>query len=193
MPRIDTQKFYSRAINKYGQTAKGLNWNSKKNQELRFEMILKFLPKTLNSFKLCDAGCGFGDFYHYLKRSGNLPKSYIGIDSLEEMHSIASKNTSQNILQLDITKNQTPKADYYVSSGALSVLTQFETYQFIQNCYKSSKYGFIFNALHGDKQSQTYNYLSLQTIQKIAKDLKVKKLHYKNNYMQNDITVGFFK
>ena len=63
MPRIDSQKFYTSAIEMHGTTAKGVNWASKENQLLRFDAILKLLPSELNSFTLADAGCGFGDFY----------------------------------------------------------------------------------------------------------------------------------
>jgi len=36
-----------------------------------------------------------------------------------------------------------------------------------------------------------YNYLSRETIKKMADELKVKKLIFVDNYLDNDITVGF--
>ncbi|MEA1981940.1 MAG: class I SAM-dependent methyltransferase [Campylobacterota bacterium] len=189
MPKIDSEKFYTSAIEKFGITAKGVNWASKKNQELRFEVLLKLLPDDLSSFTLADAGCGFGDFYFYLQKKKRLPKHYIGIDSVLEMYSIASNNTAQEILHLDICKERLPKADYYVCSGALNVLTPFESHLFIQNCYNSSKVAFIFNALHGDRESQTYSYLSTSTIDTMASTLNVQESLYESGYMKDDITV----
>ncbi|MCD6173396.1 MAG: class I SAM-dependent methyltransferase, partial [Sulfurimonas sp.] len=96
MPRIDSEKFYTSAIDMHGTTAKGVNWTSKETQEIRFDVILDMLPKEINS--LADAGCGFGDFYTYMNKKKRTPKKYIGIDSLIDMYSIASNNTAQEII-----------------------------------------------------------------------------------------------
>lgn len=193
MPKIDTHKFYTSAIEKFGISPKGVNWASKENQVLRFTILLELLPKDLSNVTLCDAGCGFGDFYHYLEKKKKLPSRYIGIDSLLEMTSIALQNTAQEILNANICKDSLPNADYYVCSGALNVLTDFEIILFIQNCYRSSKKAFFFNALFGNKQSETYNYLTKEKIEKIAEDLDVKEVVLRDDYMQDDITVGFFR
>lgn len=193
MPRIDTKQFYISAIKKHGTTAKGLNWHSKKNQEIRFDMILSMLPKKLNTLSIADAGCGFGDFYPYMQKKRQTPKKYIGIDSLVDMYSIASEQTGCEIIIADICKDELPHAQYYVCSGAMNVLRGFETYQFIRNCYLACGNAFIFNILHGDKISQTYNYLSTCQIKTIAKELNVGHVQMKSDYLENDITVGFFK
>ncbi len=193
MPKIDSEKFYTSAIEMHGTSAKGVNWASKENQLLRFEAILKLLPQKLDTFSIADAGCGFGDFYLYMSKKKRLPKEYIGIDSLIDMYSIASEKTGCEIIVADICRDELPIKDYYICSGALNVLTPFETYQFIQNCYNSSKYGFIFNVLYGDKQSETYNYLNRSKIIKIAEDLKVKNIKFLDGYLNNDISVSFLK
>ena len=191
MPKIDSERFYLSAIEMHGDSARGVNWISKKSQELRFDAILTLLPKDLSQSTLVDAGCGFGDFYLYLEKKKRLPKRYIGIDSLSDMCAIASQKTGCEILDIDICKEEIPVADYYVCSGALNVLTPFESVQFIQNCYTSSKVAFIFNALYGEKESETYNYLSQEKIEHIAKDLAVDRLSFKSDYMDGDVTVSF--
>lgn len=190
MPRIDSEKFYTSAINTYGISPQGLNWTSKQTQEIRFKMLLKLLPLDLES--LTDAGCGFGDFYNYLCLKKRIPKKYIGIDSLKEMHTIASKNTQQEIITANIIKDSIPHTDYYVCSGAMNILNTFETHLFIRNCFHASKKAFIFNVLHGEKDSQTYNYLSTSQIHSIATSLQVKKVIIEEGYLKNDVTVGFF-
>ena len=191
MPRIDSEKFYTSAINIHGTTAKGVNWTSKETQEIRFDVILDILPKNITS--LVDAGCGFGDFYIYMKTKNRVPKKYIGIDSLTDMYSIASNNTAQEIIIADITKDRLPHANFYICSGAMNVLNPFETHLFIRNCFLACETAFIFNILHGDKQSETYNYISTCQIENIAKELGVKEIKLRDDYMQIDITVGFFK
>jgi len=191
MPRIDSEKFYTSAIDMHGTTAKGVNWTSKETQEIRFDVILDMLPKKINS--LADAGCGFGDFYTYMNKKKRTPKKYIGIDSLIDMYSIASNNTAQEIIIADITKDKIPHAEYYICSGAMNVLNRFETYLFIRNCFSACGNGFIFNILHGKEESETYNYFSTCQIKKIAKELNVKRVEIRDDYMDGDITVGFFK
>ena len=190
MPKINSEKFYTSAIDKFGVTAKGVGWFSKESQETRFDVILDMLPQTIDS--IADAGCGFGDFYLYMDKKERTPKRYIGIDSLSDMYSIASEVTGQEIIIADICKEQIPAAQYYVCSGAMNVLNSFETHLFIRNCFSSCQNGFIFNILHGDINSETYNYISTQTIKDIAKELNVSKIEIRDGYMEDDITVGFF-
>jgi SAM-dependent methyltransferase len=190
MPRIDSEKFYLASIEKYGINAKGVNWVSQETQELRFDIILDMLPKNINT--LVDAGCGFGDFYQYLQNKNIQYTKYIGIDSLHKMCTIASKNTKQEIILADITKDKLPFAEYYICSGAMNILNTFETHLFIKNCLQSSQKAFIFNILHGSKESDTFNYFSIEKIEKIAKDLNVNRIEIRDDYMQNDVTVGFF-
>ncbi|MDA7818216.1 class I SAM-dependent methyltransferase [Sulfurimonas sp.] len=193
MPKINNEKFYTSAIEMYGTSPKGVNWNSKESQETRFHALLSLLPKNLNKYSLSDAGCGFGDLYTYMSKKDRLPKEYIGIDTLEDMYSIASNKTGCEIIIADICKDTLPHTDFYLCSGALNVLNEFETHLFISNCFSTCKYGFVFNILHGDKTSETYNYFTKEKIEKIAKELHVEKVVFKTGYLENDISVGFFK
>lgn len=193
MPLIDNERFYSSAIKIHGVTAKGVNWASKENQLLRFKMILDFLPEDLTELTIVDAGCGFGDFYNYLLKKKRVPKEYIGIDSFLDMQSIASNATGQEIIHADICKDKLPTADYYICSGALNVLTPFESHQFIQNCYRSSRLGFIFNALYGDKKSETYNYIKPIQIKDMVDTMNVTSLRQEQDYIKDDITLGFYR
>ena len=193
MARIDNKKFYTSALNLHGATAKGLNWHSTKHQTIRFKTILELLPDNLSTISITDAGCGFGDFYIYMQKREKLPYKYIGIDSVSNSCTIASKKISQKIMELDICKDTLPTSDYYICSGALNILTYFETYQFIHNCYRSSTKGFIFNTLYGDNLSKHYNYLTKNHIYKIAKSLDIKDIVFIEGYLKNDITVLFLK
>jgi len=193
MPRIDSEKFYKAALKKYGATSYGLHWASDAHQSIRFDKILTLLQKPLEKSTIADAGCGFGDFYLFLQNNGFHVNKYIGIDSLQEMCEITRQKTACEILHADITKAGLPLADYYVCSGALNILTPFETELFIRNCYQSSSKGFVFNVLYGDKESDIYNYITMDTIQSLAKRLHIKSISFIEGYIEHDITVGFFK
>lgn len=189
----NNKRFYISAIELYGTSAKGVNWHSKETQNIRFKTILNLLPSDLSACSLADAGCGFGDFYNYMCKKKKPPKKYIGIDFLDEMCSIAEDKTGQEIILANIAKDKLPNADYFVCSGALNTLSKFDTQLFIQNCYSTCKYGFVFNILYGDKQSETYNYMNLEEIKELAKSLHVECFVYETDYLQDDITIGFFK
>ena len=195
MPKIDNEKFYSSAIEMYGESARGVNWASVENQRVRFREILKLLPEELSSYTLGDAGCGFADFYRYLEKKKKRPKEYLGIDIHKDMCAIASKKSGEEILTADICRDPLPVKDFYICSGALNVLTSFETQLFIRNCFHSSKIAFIFNALYTEEptQSETYNYLTKEEIEKLAQELSISKVRYSQGYLENDITVGFFR
>ncbi len=193
MAKIDNKTFYSSAIEMYGITAKGVNWHSKESQNLRFKIILEMLPEVMSDFSVADAGCGFGDLYHYMLKKKKTPKEYIGIDALVDMYSIASERTGCEIVVADICKDKLPSADFYICSGAMNVLDEFETHLFIRNCFNSCNVGFLFNVLYGDKKSQTYNYLTRAKIEKIAVDLGVNEVIFRDDYMQDDVSVMFKK
>jgi SAM-dependent methyltransferase len=193
MARIDTIKFYSHALKKYGISAKGLCWLNQERQQKRFEVIHRLLPKKLENFVVCDAGCGFGDFYFYLKEHKSLPKEYIGIDIHPKIAKIAQKRTNKKIKILDICYESLPVSDYIIASGSLNILTNFETILFIQNCYTSAKKGFIFNILEEKKDSQIYNYITLKQVRSIAKKLHVSNVSIQKGYLQNDITIAFYR
>lgn len=174
-------------------SAKGVNWHSKETQNIRFKIILDLLPSKLSTCSVVDAGCGFSAFYKYMLKKKNLPKKYIGIDFLDEMCSIAEDETGQEIILANISRDKLPSADYFVCSGALNTLSKFDTILFIKNCYSTCREGFVFNILYGNKESETYNYMNLEQLKELAKDLHVERFVYETDYLENDITVGFFK
>ena len=190
MAKSDNHKLYSASLQKYGQSAKGLNWNSQAHQHIRFEQIASLLPNDLDNYTLADVGCGFGDFYHFIEPK---PQNYTGYDMMEQMVGIATTNTQQTIRQLDATTTQPPTADFVVCSGALNILSRFETTLFLHNCFKASRKAFIFNALLGEAKEGIFNYIDKPFLQSIAKELGVNKTRYIEGYLNNDITVGWFR
>ncbi len=194
MPRVNTKTIHITDLQKNGNLPNGINWISKKNQEIRFKVILYLLPRDLSSATIVDAGCGYGDLYPYMEKNNRLPKEYIGIDYIEDMYGIAQKQTNHSeIIIRDITEGPLPRADYYLSSAALNITTKFETYLFIRNCFKACTSGFIFNSLHGDKTCNIYNYVTKSDIDRMAEEFEVKEVVFIDDYLEDCITVGFFK
>lgn len=181
---MDNTKFYDAALKKHGRTAQGVHWNSQKSQELRFDVLLQYVD-NVSSVSMVDAGCGFGDLYCYMDEK---PKSYVGLDLMQEMVLEARERTQCEILKADILNDDLPSADFYVCSGAMNILTRFETHLFIRRCYEASKKGFVFNMLMGEDASLLYNYFQPHDIKSIANELGA-KFSMKKGYMPRDFTV----
>ncbi len=192
MSRISNTEFYSKSIAKHGFTPRGMAWLSTSNQEVRFKTLLSLIPDKINNITIMDAGCGSADLYFYMKRLDMLPHEYSGIDLHVESLEFAKSRCESDFYALDITKDLLPIKDYYVCSGAMNILTRFETYLFIRRCFEASEKGFVFNLLHGYDQSMIYNYFLPKEIQEYAKELGAKCIIQKG-YLKGDFSVLLLK
>ncbi len=186
MPRINNDKFYKNALKKHGATAKGLNWYDEYSQIKRFEIILELLSNDLTPKDIIiDAGCGFGDFYDFVK---DFDIKYIGYDIVEENIKIAKEKTLQEIFYKDILTDSLEMADFYIASGSMNILSRFETYLFIERCFEHSKKGFVFNLPYGKDESKNFNYFLPQEIKHFAKKFDC-EIDIRSGYLPNDFTV----
>lgn len=186
MSRIDNEEFYSAAIKKHGDSFKGVHWNSVYSQEKRFEVLLSCIADE--GFSIVDAGCGFGDFYTYLQKKEIVFSDYVGLDLSPSMVEIAKEKTGCKILECDICRDLLPQADYYVCSGAMNILSRFDTYLFIRNCYEACTKGFVFNLLMGEDDSLVYNHFYPEELQGLFDELGA-KIIVKKGYLKHDFTV----
>ena len=190
MPKISHKHFYLGAYKIYGKNnPKSLHWNSKESQEQRFLLLCEALGDITNK-TVVDAGCGFGDFYLFLKKHHSLPKRYIGVEQLEEFVHIAKKNTKQTIIHGDVLRPPLPKADIYIASGTLNTLTRFESILFLRRLFELSNERVIFNFLCGNKESQIYNYIPKQLIYNLIKQNDLSIYYEKEGYLKSDMTLG---
>lgn len=182
MPTLN-HKFYTKSYKEHGVSAKGVHWDSKRTQELRFQIITEYI-KDIKTSSIIDVGCGFADYLTYLKAKKLLPDIYLGIDCEEFMIEIAKQKHPENIfLKCNILKHEIPKADYLICSGSLNLLTKNEFLEAIENCFKASKKGLIFNFLN-EKSMHT---LSCGEIYDYCKTL-CNKITISDDYLHNDST-----
>ena len=186
MSRIDNEKFYTAAIKKHGEGSRGVHWNSQESQEKRFKVLLSFIKDE--NFSLVDAGCGFGDLYFYMKKKELECSSYTGLDLSPSMVKIAKEKTLCEVFEKDICRDVLPQADYYFCSGAMNILSRFDTFMFIRNCYESSKKGFVFNLLMGEDDSLVYNHFYPHELKELFKELGA-KVSIKKGYLPYDFSV----
>jgi SAM-dependent methyltransferase len=189
MPRVETDHFYRRSLERHGHTAEGVQWNSTHSQHARFEILRQFLPEDLSTLTLADAGCGLGDFYSFLDTQGSRPDRYVGLDVVEPMVEAARLRTGCEILLLDILQEPLPQADYYVCSGAMNTLTREETRAFIERCFMASTRGFVFNLLLGQDSSQHYNLCLPEDVREWTRHLDA-GIEIADGYLHDDFTVA---
>lgn len=187
MARIDQKEFYQDNYDTFGISACGVAWDSEQSQKRRFSAIVSCIGDVKND-TLVDAGCGFGDFYLYLKEKNNLPKTYIGLDLCEPMVKEAQVRTGCKIVQRDILRQTIPVADWYIACGPMNLLTRLETQVFIQRCFEKSRKGFVFNLLEGKEREGTFSYWRTHEMRKICA-LFSAKVEIKEGYMDGDFTV----
>ncbi|WPL18619.1 hypothetical protein Thiowin_03699 [Thiorhodovibrio winogradskyi] len=189
MPRVDTQEFYQEAIDQHGTTAEGVHWNSRHTQECRFGVLRALLPEDISTLTLVDVGCGFGDLHGYLARQHDLPRCYIGLDTLETMVTVARERTGEDIRLLDALTDPLPAADYYLCSGAMNTLTKYETFCFIERCFAASGRGFVFNLLRGADDSEVFNCRHPDEVRQWAEQLGA-EFSFREGYLRGDFSVA---
>ena len=113
-------ELYEDFIREYGNTAEGLGWNSKKQQELRFEIMLKiaeFCNEPIDNSSILDIGCGFADLYSYIQEKKH-PVSYTGVDiNPYALKTAAERYNSIKLIEGNVLQLKIPKHDFVFSSG----------------------------------------------------------------------------
>ncbi len=121
------QEIYENDLKIHGQTHKGVGWKKKKDANKRYEIMSKLIKDKKRINSILDLGCGFSDFYNYLKIN-KFKINYTGVDISKKMIEISKKRFPRNnYLCLDILSNANKinKVDYIVING---LFTQKDNY-----------------------------------------------------------------
>lgn len=177
--------FYKKSFQKHGISAKGVHWNSKRNQYIRFEVLTSFIKGKIKNSSILDVGCGFAEYIEFLKIKDLEPKEYLGIDCESFMIEESKKRfKNNNFLVCNILKDKIPKKDYIVCSGTFNILNKEDFFRAIENCYKSCNRGLLFNFLTKD----SFTKIKEEEITSFCKNIS-NKVHYSNPYLPNDKTI----
>ncbi len=141
------------ALLRFGYSPNALYWSTRKNQELRFQILLEIgIPPDSS---VLDVGCGFGDFYDYMQRQG-IETNYTGIDlSAELIEKGRELNPTANFFCGDLFdfKPAAQSHDYVVLSGALNEAMNDDgeyAKRVITTMYQSCRKGLAFNLLNAN-------------------------------------------
>lgn len=145
-------RYYSARLEEFGTTARGVDWNGEASHELRHRQFLRLLASPTAS--VLDLGCGFGDFYRFLRANGHLGP-FIGLDVSAGMIDAARELYGESADCLwKVGALQAERADYVVASGLLNVRgdVPVETWDeyildLIDSLAAAAEQGFAFNVL----------------------------------------------
>ena len=129
--------FYKKLLDKEGLNLKGLGWNSKKKNKLKFDYLFEIISFSFEKkFTLLDFGCGISNLYHFLKTK-KIKLIYEGLDVSKKAISYSSSKFKKNKYhQMDILKNTSfqKKFDVVVLNGIFTIknsLTDKQMYNYI--------------------------------------------------------------
>lgn len=136
---------YNKRLEAYGYDIRTLASGTEERHKMRFKIIYDVGIKEGNS--VLDLGCGFGDFFDYLREIGLKDINYVGYDINPNLIEIAKERHPGIQFEVkDIQKDSLPEFDFIVSSNAFNLkLESQDNYEFIFEimniCYKHSYVG----------------------------------------------------
>lgn len=113
--------YYSKKIETYGATSKGVDWKDDESHRVRFEQLVKLLPQDGQHFSLLDYGCGYGELLNFLIMDKKFDFFYHGYDLSEAMIHEARNNHSYTKCNWYLSRNDLTSVDYVISSGIFNV------------------------------------------------------------------------
>jgi SAM-dependent methyltransferase len=112
--------YYTQKLSQFGETPRGVDWNSDSAQQIRFDQVLSILTSR-EPFSINDFGCGYGALFdRVLTMPGLL--GYTGYDVSSAMLDAARARYSGVALASFVDRlEELPIAAYTVASGIFSV------------------------------------------------------------------------
>jgi ubiquinone/menaquinone biosynthesis C-methylase UbiE len=128
---------YDRRLQEYGDDIRTLASGTDERRRIRFETLVDV--GIASGSHVLDVGCGFGDFYGYL-REHSLEVRYTGIDINPALVERAQRKfPSAEFLAAELDDARVPTADFVVSSSAFNLrLTSPDNYTFAEEILRAA-------------------------------------------------------
>lgn len=190
-----TQRHYTPRVKSEYENHEILDWGDKDAQFKRFEILSQNVD--LKSKTLLDIGCGLGDLYRHLSKTGNLPLSYTGSDIVEAMINLAKEQQPEcSFICSDVFSHPpTEKFDVIYCSGIFNLHTEnnLEYLEYVtENCQNltSDSPTIVFNFLH-HRTPKKYDHCFYYDPEQVVKILKkhFSDITLIDDYLINDFTI----
>lgn len=116
--------YYSSRLDQHGPTSRGVDWNGPESHSLRHHQFMRLLDGNQDASVL-DLGCGFGDFFRFLRQQGHRG-AYVGYDVAPNMIKQAQHMYGgQDGCRWQVGAKPSESADFAVASGIFNVKGDF--------------------------------------------------------------------
>jgi SAM-dependent methyltransferase len=116
----DVSAYYASKLAAHGPTAQGVDWNGPDSHERRHQQFLRLLHGHPDA-SVIDLGCGFGDFYRFLRASGHRGR-FTGYDIAPSMIEKARELHGEgHDRRWRIGAEPVEVADFAIASGIFNV------------------------------------------------------------------------
>jgi SAM-dependent methyltransferase len=134
MSMDDTQRrlneYFSKKLETFGATARGVDYNGPEAQECRFEQLVKVID-PYQPFTVIDYGSGYGAMFDFLTKKG-WHFEYYGVDLIEKMV-IAGREAHKDHPNAHFTtdEREIPPADYLLAGAIFNIKldSSYESWQ----------------------------------------------------------------
>jgi SAM-dependent methyltransferase len=117
--RSEVAAYYSAKLATHGPNSNGVDWNGTASHELRHRQFLRLLEDGREASVL-DLGCGFGDFFRFLRTEGHRGP-FIGYDVAPSMIAEAVRLHGEVGCRWQVGGEPSEAADFAVASGIFNV------------------------------------------------------------------------
>lgn len=157
------EEYYTKKINAFGKTPKGVDWKDEETQIIRFKQLLKIIDNN-KEFSINDLGCGYGTLLEYMNKNSFFNFQYNGYDLSKKMIEYAKDIEVDNTnCKFSLIKHpdEIVLSDYTIASGIFNVKMEHGEFEWlsyiletIHEMNKKSTKGFSFNILtkYSDKE-----------------------------------------
>lgn len=141
---------YNARVQELGETPQALGWRDAAQQNLRFKALLGIGDCSHTS--VLDVGCGFGDFYGFLKRHNISDVRYSGTDLNPTLIDVARRShpTGSFYVTPNLNSFEDGEVDYVFISGLFNFRIADNIafmHQTVREAFRIARRGVAFNLL----------------------------------------------
>jgi SAM-dependent methyltransferase len=144
--------YYSSKLAIHGPTSQGVDWNGVVSHEIRHRQFLRLFGGDRYA-SILDLGCGFGDFFRFLRMEG-YQGPFIGYDVAPNMIAEALQIHGEAGCQWRVGAEPSETADFAIASGIFNVKGDVPVESWVRHIHNTIDFlasagrrGFAFNVL----------------------------------------------
>jgi hypothetical protein len=150
--RGEVAAYYTSKLALHGPTSQGVDWNGAESHDVRHRQFLRLIGGDREA-SVIDLGCGFGDFFRFLRSEGH-QGPFTGYDIAPDMVAEASRLHGQENCQWRTGAEPSETADFAIASGIFNVRGDVPVESWISYVHETidvlarvGRRGFAFNVL----------------------------------------------